>query len=79
MTTHDPKLLQELEQERADQLAARLTLKQLEAIANDTRLPGEIAGAYGVTAAVIARIQHKARVSKSQKRAAARRKGEDRE
>jgi hypothetical protein len=29
-------------------------LHQLEAIANDTRLPGEIAGAYGVNAAVIA-------------------------
>jgi hypothetical protein len=70
LTTHDPKLLHELEQERADQLAGRLTLQQLEAIANDPRLPGEIAGAYGVSAAVIVRIQHKAR----QKAAAARRK-----
>jgi hypothetical protein len=70
MTNHDPKLLQELEEERADRLAGRLTLQQLDAIANDTRLPGEIAGAYGVSAAVIVRIQHKAR----QKAAAERRK-----
>ena len=43
-----------------------------------TRLPGEIAGAYGVTAAVIVRIQHRARLSKLQKEAAARRKGIER-
>ena len=53
MTTHNPKLLQQLERERADRLALRLTLQQLDAIAKDTRLPGEIAGTYGVTAAVI--------------------------
>jgi len=45
MTTHDPKLLQELKGDRAARLASRLTLNQREAIANDTRLPGEIAGA----------------------------------
>ena len=78
MSKHDPKLLQELEQERADRLALRLTLPQLKAIAKDTRLPGEIAGAYGVTAAVIVRIQHRARLSKLQKEAAARRKGIER-
>ena len=74
MTTHDPKLLHEVEEDRAERLARRFTLPQLEAIANDTRLPGEIAGAYGVTAAVILRIQLKARFSKAQKEAAARRK-----
>ena len=61
MTTHNPKLLQQLERERADRLALRLTLQQLDAIAKDTRLPGEIAGTYGVTAAVILQIQRKAR------------------
>ena len=61
MTTHDPKLLQQLERERADRLALRLTLQQLDAIAKDTRLPGEIAGTYGVTAAVILQIQKNAR------------------
>ena len=61
MTTHDPKLLQQLERERADRLALRLTLQQLDAIAKDTRLPGEIAGTYGVTAAVILQIQRNAR------------------
>ena len=66
MTTHDPKLVQEL----AEEFALRLTLPQLKAIAKDTRLPGEIAGAYGVTAAVVIRIQHLARV----KEAAARRR-----
>ena len=71
MTTHDPKLLQELEEERAERLAGRLTRKQLEAIVNDTRLPGEIGSSYGVTAAVIVRIQQKARFSQA---AAARRK-----
>ena len=71
MSTHDPKLLQALERERADRLALRLTLPQRKAIANDTRLPGEIAGAYGVTAAGILRIQHRVRI---QKQAAARRK-----
>jgi len=75
MTTHDPKLLQELEQERADRLAGRLTRRQLEAIANDTRLPGEIAGAYGVTAAVIVRIQHRARMAKRHKEVTARKRG----
>jgi hypothetical protein len=74
MTTHDPKLLHELEEDRAERLARRLTVQQLEAIVIDTRLPGEIAGAYGVTAAVILRIQLKARFSKAQKEAAARRK-----
>jgi hypothetical protein len=73
MTTHDRKMLQQLEADRAERFALRLTLPQLEAIAKDTRLPGEIAGTYGVTAAVIARVQHKARVSKSIKEAAARR------
>lgn len=74
MTTHDPRLLQELEEDRAEQLARRLTVQQLDAIANDTRLPGEISGAYGVTAAIIVRIQLKVRVSKAQREAAARRK-----
>lgn len=72
MTTHDPKLLQDLEQDRAEQLAGRLTLRQIEAIASDTRLPGEIAGAYGVSAAVIVRIQQKARITKRREQAAAR-------
>jgi hypothetical protein len=62
-----------VEEDRAEPLAERFTLQQLEAIANDTRLPGEIAGAYGVTAAVILRIQLKARFSKAQREAAARR------
>ena len=68
MTTHNPKLLQQLERERADRLALRLTLQQLDAIAKDTRLPGEIAGTYGVTAAVIFEIQTKARVSAAHRR-----------
>jgi hypothetical protein len=74
MTTHDPKLLQELQERRSERLAMRLTRHQLEAIANDTRLPGEIAGAYGLTAAVVLRIQQNARWSKSQKEAAEHRK-----
>ena len=68
MTTHDPKLLQQLERERADRLALRLTLQQLDAIAKDTRLPGEIAGIYGVTAAVILQIQRNARASAARRR-----------
>jgi hypothetical protein len=52
------------EEDRAQRLASRLTLQQLDAIVLDTRLPGEIAGAYGVTAAVIMRIQQKARALK---------------
>ena len=39
MASHDTLLLREIEQDRADQLARRLTLKQMEAIAKDTRLP----------------------------------------
>jgi hypothetical protein len=62
MTTHDPKLLQQIEEDRAERLALQLTLPQQEAIAKDTRLPGEIADTYGVTAAVVMRIQHSARV-----------------
>ena len=73
MTTHDPKLLQELEEERAERLSRRLSPEQLDAIVRDTRLPGEIAGAYGLTARVIVRIQQQARFSKIQKEAAARR------
>jgi hypothetical protein len=68
MTTHNLKLLQQLERERADRLALRLTLQQLDAIAKDTRLPGEIAGTYGVTAAVILQIQRKARASAARRR-----------
>jgi hypothetical protein len=75
MTKHDPKLLQELEEDRADRLAGRLSLSQIEAIANDTRLPGEIAGAYGVSAAVILRIQHKARAAKRYRETTARTRG----
>jgi hypothetical protein len=41
------------DQAAARQLIARLTLLQRAALAADTRLPGEIAGGYGVTAAVI--------------------------
>jgi len=67
MSNHDQKL-RELEQERAERFAGRFTLKQLEAIAKDTRLPGEIAGAYGVTAEIILRIQHKARASAARRR-----------
>ncbi len=61
MARHDSRLLQKLEEQRAEQFAARLTRAQLEAIANDTRLPGEIAGAFGVSASIIIRIQHKVR------------------
>ena len=61
MARHDSRLLQKLEEQRAEQFAARLTRAQLEAIANDTRLPGEIAGAFGVSASIIIRIQHKTR------------------
>jgi hypothetical protein len=43
MTTHDDAMLKELERDRAERLALRLTLPQLDAIAKDTRLPGEIA------------------------------------
>ena len=59
MSSHHRKL-NELVQERAQRLALRLTLPQLVSIASDTRLPGEIAGAYGVSAAVILRIQQRA-------------------
>jgi hypothetical protein len=47
--------------QRAENFAARLTLPQLEAIASDTRLPGEIAGKYGVTAALMLGVQRVAR------------------
>ena len=61
MTSHDTLLLREIEQDRADQLARRLTLKHMEAIAKDTRLPGEIACTYGITAEVVIRIKQNAR------------------
>jgi len=38
LTTHNPKLLRELDSARAERLAARLTTAQLDAC---TRLPGE--------------------------------------
>jgi hypothetical protein len=78
MTTHDTAMLKELERDRAQRLALKLALQQLDAIVKDTRLPGEIASTYGVTAAIIVRIQHKARLSKLQKEAAARRRHEPR-
>jgi hypothetical protein len=61
-----------LEKQGADRLAGRLTLAQLDTIVKDTRLPGEIAYTYGVTAGVIARIQHRGRVSKARGAAVAR-------
>jgi len=63
MSRHDLKLLQELEAERAKRFSRnlRFTLPQLDAIANDPRLPGEIAGAFGVTASIIIRIQRRVR------------------
>ena len=67
MTTHNLKLLQQLAR-APDRLALQLTLQQLDAIAKDTRLPGEIAGTYGVTAAVILQIQRKARASAARRR-----------
>jgi hypothetical protein len=70
MSTRDAAFL--LEKQGADRLARRLTLAQLDTIAKDTRLPGEIAYAYGVTAAIIARIQHRARLSKARGAAVAR-------
>src|SRR5215203_7269710 len=63
MTSHNPKLVRKLEAERAERLAMRVTLTQVNAITKDTRLPGEIAGTYGVTAEVILTIQLKARAS----------------
>jgi hypothetical protein len=74
MSNHDPKLLQELEQDRAERLALRLTLKHLDAIMKDTRLPGEIADTYGVTAAMIIRMLHRGRQIKGQKETAERRR-----
>jgi hypothetical protein len=58
-------------EDRAERFALRLTLRQLDAIANDTRLPGEIASQYGVSAAVLMRIQRKAREFQRQSLAAA--------
>ena len=75
MTPHDPKLLQELGDERTERRAGRLTLRQIEAIANETRLPGEIACAYGVSAAVILRIQQNVRIAKSRREATVRQQG----
>jgi hypothetical protein len=59
MTSHDTLLLREKEQDRAGQLARRLTLKHMEAIAKDTRLPAEIACTYGITAEVVISYQAK--------------------
>ena len=70
MSSHHPKLLQELEQERAERLAQRLTSTQIDAIVKDTRLPGEIAGAYGVTSEVILRILQRERKRENLVRAA---------
>jgi len=61
MSSHDAALLRELER-AADHLA------QLEAIAKATRLPGEIAGTYCVTAEIILQIHHKARASEARRR-----------
>ena len=73
MARHDSRLLQKLEEQRAERFAARLTRAQLEAIANDTRLPGEIAGAFGVSASIIIRIQQqRAKEARRLKKAAAR-------
>jgi hypothetical protein len=47
--------------ERADMLSFKLTKAQTAAIMKDTRLPGEITFAYKTSAAVILRIQQKAR------------------
>ena len=45
------------DQDRAETIVMRLTKAQQQAIAADTRLPGEIAYTYKTTAAVIVRIQ----------------------
>ena len=45
------------EVDRAQRWASRHTLAQLSAIAKDTRLPGEIGATYGVSAALIIRVQ----------------------
>ena len=59
--------LNELEHERVKRFSRnlRFTLPQLDAIANDPRLPGEIAGAFGVTARTIIRIQRRVRAARS--------------
>ena len=48
------------EHARAEHFLLRLTLKQLNTIAKDTRLPGEIGCSYGLSAGVVLRIQKKA-------------------
>jgi hypothetical protein len=45
----------------AQSILSGLTLPQLEALAKDTRLPGEIGSTYGYSAAVIIRLQHRCR------------------
>ena len=47
--------------ERAEAFSFKLTRLQIEAIIQDTRLPGEIASTYKTSAAVILRIQQKFR------------------
>ena len=73
MSTHDRKLLQKLEAESAKRFSrrVRLTLPQMDAIANDPRLPGEIAGSFGVTARIIIRIQRRVRAARSRTSVAA--------
>lgn len=60
LNRHDP-LSWMTEQDRAEKIAGRLTLAQQLAIANDTRLPGEIACTSKTSAAVIVRLQQKLR------------------
>ena len=59
--------------DRAALKSVSLSTKQIEAIAKDTRLPGEIGSTYGVSAAVVIGLQERARriIRKRDKMAAA--------
>jgi hypothetical protein len=60
------------ERDRTERLVSALTLKQLNAIATDTRLPGEIGSKFGYSAAVVLRIQAKGRQMLRQQKLTAR-------
>ena len=47
------------EEDRAKSRSIQFSPEQLAAIERDTRLPGEVASAYGVSAAVIVRLRNK--------------------
>ena len=63
-----------VDEDRAERLAFRLTIDQIEAIARDTRLPGEIGYSLGCSAAVVIRLQERGRqlIRKREKLAAER-------